>query len=98
VRVLQELRKQIKEARNLSCVGLDPSEGTARFYRWTAATGRSGCVGLDPSEGTASIPDESTAQRHSTVALGSTRVRVLQDEKGEGCYDGARALRWARPE
>ncbi len=62
------------------------------------AIGVQGCVGLDPSEGTASLSSSGISVCTPLVALGSTRVRVLQ---GVSPFINCVALywlRWARPE
>ncbi len=60
------------------CVGLDPSEGTASRRALGPLSHSICCVGLDPSEGTASYHSDGTDIGGVSVALGSTRVRVLQ--------------------
>ncbi len=57
VRVLQDLSMIATAFSGICCVGLDPSEGTARVLPLQiSALPFSSCVGLDPSEGTASCP------------------------------------------
>jgi len=64
------------------CIRFDPSEGTARAAKTsTLATVERCCIRFDPSEGTARIIEPNIQIQAVVVALGSTRLRVLQ-----ACY------------
>src|SRR2546421_101517 len=49
-----------------------------KWYRDKGVSLQDGCVGLDPSEGTARFIHWAQTSTFYKVALGSTRVRVLQ--------------------
>ncbi len=78
VRVLQDQFHMQRYITRHCCVGLDPSEGTARVVSLFYQPCYLGCVGLDPSEGTARYNQFALISSEYQVALGSTRVRVLQ--------------------
>src|SRR5207248_11738936 len=70
-------------------IGLDPSEGTARFTTDQAYNDWGGWfMGLDRSEGTARRQRWARASHDEGGSWGSTRVRVLQG----GCTGGLRGM------
>src|SRR6266851_9476908 len=68
----------LRLTRRSSCMRFDPSEGTASYVAKEECFIVDRCIRFDPSEGTARYPPCSQEICQRNVALGSTRLRVLQ--------------------